>query len=42
MCHKTICNQCKKWTWAGCGRHIEKVLSGIPILDRCLCNNVTK
>lgn len=35
MCHKTKCETCKKWTWAGCGNHIQSALAGVPQQDRC-------
>lgn len=35
MCMKTSCRECGKPTWAGCGRHIESALRGIPEADRC-------
>lgn len=37
MCHKTICNKCKKWTWSGCGRHINEALAGIAPKNICKC-----
>ncbi len=37
MCYKTICGSCQKWTWAGCGQHIQQALSGIPQNQLCVC-----
>jgi hypothetical protein len=37
MCHKVKCTECNKWTWAGCGQHIEEALKGIPKKNRCKC-----
>jgi len=37
MCHSTICPRCKKITWAGCGRHVERALAGVPPEERCDC-----
>ena len=37
MCMKIYCSKCKKPTFNGCGLHIEKVLSGIKVEDRCQC-----
>lgn len=37
MCHRTRCNKCGKWTWAGCGQHVESALAGIPQSQRCHC-----
>ena len=39
MCHKTKCSKCNKWTWSGCGQHIEQALKGIPKKNRCMCPN---
>lgn len=35
MCSRVKCRKCGKFTWAGCGTHIEQVLAGIPEQDRC-------
>jgi hypothetical protein len=32
-----VCKKCQKWTWAGCGNHIESTLKGIPKEERCSC-----
>lgn len=37
MCHQTRCRACKKATWAGCGRHKNEVLRGLPKNERCHC-----
>lgn len=37
MCQKTICRACGKYTWSGCGHHIESVLRGVRPDDRCHC-----
>jgi hypothetical protein len=37
MCSRVICNDCNKPTWAGCGRHIEQALAGVPLDKRCKC-----
>jgi hypothetical protein len=31
MCRKVKCTNCQKWTWAGCGQHIESCLAGVPV-----------
>jgi hypothetical protein len=31
MCRKVKCTNCNKWTWAGCGQHIESALAGVPV-----------
>ena len=38
MCMLTVCDQCHKPTWAGCGQHIEEALAGIPVEERCKCD----
>lgn len=35
MCYKVKCNNCGKWTWAGCGNHVEQALSNVPQEERC-------
>ncbi len=30
MCHAVTCKTCGKATWAGCGRHVEQALAGVP------------
>jgi hypothetical protein len=37
MCRRVQCSRCGKPTWAGCGRHIEEALAGVPEKDRCHC-----
>jgi hypothetical protein len=37
MCSRVTCNDCNKPTWAGCGRHIEQALAGVPHDQRCKC-----
>lgn len=37
MCRKLQCDHCKKWTWAGCGQHIQGIFKTIPVQERCLC-----
>ncbi len=37
MCQKVKCGTCKKWTWAGCGKHIEQALKDVPVEQRCKC-----
>ena len=36
MCYKVKCRVCRKWTWDGCGEHIEQTLRGIPEEERCV------
>ncbi|WP_170286223.1 hypothetical protein [Nocardioides rubriscoriae] len=35
MCRAVTCRSCGKPTWAGCGRHVEQALAGVPRPDRC-------
>jgi len=37
MCQRVSCSKCGKPTWAGCGRHIESALQGVPAAERCKC-----
>ena len=37
MCQKTKCYKCGKFTWTGCGQHIEQALRGVPVDQRCVC-----
>ena len=30
MCSKTTCRVCGKFTYTGCGEHVEQALFGIP------------
>ena len=38
MCHAVTCRQCGKTTWAGCGRHVDEVMRGVPEDQRCTCD----
>lgn len=38
MCSPALCPVCKKYTWSGCGNHIEQALAGIPQDKLCTCN----
>jgi len=35
MCRAVRCGKCGKMGWAGCGRHVEEVLRGVPKAERC-------
>lgn len=35
MCRRTTCRTCGKTTWAGCGRHVDSVMAGVPAAARC-------
>lgn len=42
MCRRVTCDRCGKPTYAGCGQHIEQVLSDVPKEDRCRCRETAK
>jgi hypothetical protein len=42
MCQRIACAECKKPTYAGCGRHIEAVLGDVPPEARCVCRTALK
>lgn len=35
MCRSVTCKKCGKTTWAGCGMHVDQVMSGVPRAQRC-------
>lgn len=35
MCSAVRCRTCGKTTWAGCGRHVDQVMRGVPAAQRC-------
>lgn len=37
MCQRITCHRCGKPTYTGCGRHVEQVLSDVPVAQRCSC-----
>ena len=37
MCRAITCHTCGLTTWAGCGRHVDQVLAGVPEASRCSC-----
>ena len=41
MCYKVKCEKCQKWTWGGCGKHIESALKGISKKDLRNCKKLT-
>lgn len=30
MCSRVVCKKCQKFTWSGCGQHIDEALAGVP------------
>ncbi|KAI8363492.1 hypothetical protein B0O80DRAFT_14882 [Mortierella sp. GBAus27b] len=39
MCQRTICRDCGKFTWTGCGQHIAEVLAGLSLEEICSCDD---
>lgn len=37
MCRAATCKKCGKTTWAGCGQHVDQVMSQVPVKQRCTC-----
>ncbi|WP_169790639.1 hypothetical protein [Streptacidiphilus carbonis] len=37
MCRRVTCSRCGKYTYAGCGNHVDQVLGGLPAAQRCSC-----
>jgi hypothetical protein len=37
MCSPAMCRSCGKVTWAGCGRHADQVMAGVPESRQCTC-----
>ena len=35
MCSRVTCRKCGKFTWSGCGNHVQMVMAGIPKSDQC-------
>ena len=35
MCKKISCKVCGKYTWVGCGKHIDECLEGVPDWEKC-------
>lgn len=42
MCRPVACKTCGKTTWAGCGQHVDTVMSSVPRADRCTCDPETR
>jgi hypothetical protein len=39
MCQRITCEVCKKFTWTGCGEHVEQALAGLTEDQICQCNS---
>ncbi|KAK8619160.1 hypothetical protein V6N13_133127 [Hibiscus sabdariffa] len=37
MCYRVDCQQCRKYTWAGCGKHLSTLFASIDEGKRCMC-----
>lgn len=37
MCRPATCPTCQKTTWAGCGQHVDAVMTHVPTAQRCTC-----
>jgi hypothetical protein len=37
MCSRVKCGTCQKFTWSGCGEHVEQALAGVPADQLCTC-----
>jgi len=42
MCRPVGCSKCGKTTWAGCGAHVDQVMSRVRPEDRCACDRSAK
>ncbi|MFZ9720759.1 MAG: hypothetical protein ACO3T6_04515 [Candidatus Nanopelagicaceae bacterium] len=38
MCSRVTCGSCGKFTWSGCGEHIESALAGLSQDQICKCD----
>ncbi len=38
MCRAVKCRKCQKTSWAGCGQHVDQVMTNVPRADRCSCD----
>lgn len=37
MCQRVTCPRCGKYTYEGCGQHVDEVLGGLPHDQLCAC-----
>lgn len=42
MCRPVNCRNCGKTTWAGCGQHVDQVMSGVSKGNRCPGNHTSE
>ncbi|KAI8344289.1 hypothetical protein BC941DRAFT_408246 [Chlamydoabsidia padenii] len=38
MCRRITCSKCEKYTWTGCGLHVQTALAGLSEDEICQCN----
>jgi len=39
MCSRVVCSTCKKYTWSGCGQHVDEALYGLTESQICTCDS---
>ena len=39
MCSRVVCGTCKKYTWSGCGQHVDEALYGLSENQICKCDS---
>ncbi|GMN29798.1 hypothetical protein TIFTF001_002573 [Ficus carica] len=39
MCFKIECQKCKKFTWGGCGKHLDTLYKSIETGKHCECRS---
>ncbi len=37
MCSRVTCQKCGKYTWSGCGKHLQSVFDGLSASQICTC-----
>lgn len=42
MCRAVSCKTCGNTTWAGCGKHVDQVMKGVPAARRCTCDRTAR
>ncbi|RZC55165.1 hypothetical protein C5167_014019 [Papaver somniferum] len=39
MCFRVDCNQCGKYSWMGCGKHVASIFANIEKGKHCMCKS---
>ncbi|KAJ9669929.1 hypothetical protein PVL29_026474 [Vitis rotundifolia] len=39
MCFRQDCKQCGKYTWGGCGKHLDTLYASIDKGKHCMCRS---